>query len=220
MASSTNYLGRRQRAPRVAIVGMELARFRRPRYLEIGVNTGEVFLHVRAHHKVAVDPNPSISWWRWILHPNALIRGRLRRMTSDEFLAGLDASARFDVVFVDGYHARAQVLRDIEGALAHLSPAGVILVHDCNPPSAAAASPDPAAAGGGAWCGDVWKAIVELRATRLDLGVETLDIDFGIGVVRRGTGAPLPLDPTEIDAMSYIDLDRDREQLLGLRPVR
>jgi hypothetical protein len=40
----------------VGIVAAQLAARRRPRYLEIGVHTGVLFLHVRASAKVGVDP--------------------------------------------------------------------------------------------------------------------------------------------------------------------
>jgi hypothetical protein len=207
---------RRGHPPRVGIVAAELARFERPRYLEIGVNTGVLFLHVRAARKVGVDPAASVPRWKWLSHPNSLLRGRLVRSTSDEFFAGLDPEERFDVVFVDGDHRYEQSLRDVENALAHLSENGVILIHDCDPPTAAAASPDPAESAGGPWCGDVFRTIVHLRATRDDLRIETLDTDFGIGVVRRGEGRSLDLDPAAIEAMTFDEFAADRERLLGL----
>lgn len=218
MLSVRSSLGRQPHPPRVGVVRDELRRFRRPRYLEIGVHAGLLFLHVRAHSKVAVDPVPRIARWRWLAHPNTALRGRLLRMTSDAFFSDLDRGTRFDVVFVDGHHTREQALRDIEGGLAHLSADGVVLVHDCNPTNPAAASRDSADAAGGGWCGDVWKAIVELRATRSDLSVRTLDCDFGIGVVRRRPSTPLALEPAAIEAMTYADLERDRAHLLGLCP--
>jgi len=207
--------------PRVAIVQAELERFPGPRYLEIGVKKGVLFLHVRARRKVGVDPLPAVPRWKRLLHPNTLLRGRLVQATSDAYFARLPAEERFDVVFVDGDHLREQALRDVENALAHLSPSGVVLLHDCDPPSAAAASRDSSDSAGGPWCGDVWKAIAELRAARPDLAVETLDTDCGIGVVRRAPAAPdvpaLDLDPREIATMAYEDLRADRNRLLGLR---
>jgi hypothetical protein len=211
-------LGRRL-PPRVRVVNAELRRFARPRYLELGIDTGVLFLHVRAHRKVGVDPQSRVPRWKWYLHPNTLIRGSYFRTTSDRFFDALDPSAGFEVIFVDGEHSFAQSRRDVERALAHLAPDGVILIHDCNPPTAGAASPDSADAGGGPWCGEVWKTIIELRATRPELSVRTLDADFGIGVVRRGHGARLELTPAAIDSMAYADLERDRAGLLGLVPV-
>jgi hypothetical protein len=207
----------RELPPRVGVVRSELARFARPRYLEIGVGTGIVFLHVRARRKLGVDPVARVPRWKWFLYPNTVLRGSFFTATSDRFFAALDPRARFDVAFVDGDHSFEQSLRDVEHAIAHLSPDGVVLVHDCNPPSAAAASPDSADSAGGPWCGEAWKAIAYLRAGREDITVEVLDVDYGIGVIRRGRGPALDLDPAAIERMTYADLDADRERLLGLR---
>lgn len=203
--------------PRVGIVAAELGRFARPRYLEIGVDTGVLFLHVRAHRKVGVDPHGRVPRWKWFLHPNTLIRGSFFRATSDSFFGALAPDAAFDVIFVDGDHSFAQSRRDVANALEHLADDGAILMHDCNPPRPEAASPESADAAGGPWCGDVWKTIVELRATRPDLDVSVIDADFGVGVVRRGPGELVAIDPETVWSMTYADLDRDRERLLGLR---
>ena len=208
----------REHPPRVAIVAAQLAARRRPRYLEIGVHTGVLFLHVRASTKVAVDPNPQIPPLRWALHPNSVTRGRIIRATSDVFFAALTPGGHFDVIFIDGDHSFHQSLRDVENSLAMLAGGGVILVHDCDPPTAAAASADPEDAGTGPWCGDVWKTIAHLRATRSDLRVRVLDTDCGIGVIERGESEPIDLDPTLLPLMDYNDLFADRTRLLGLTP--
>jgi hypothetical protein len=203
-------------------VSAELRRFAGPRYLEIGVHTGVLFTHVRAQRKVGVDPAPAIPRWKWWLHPNTARRGSLVAASSDDYFDRLDPGVEFDVVFVDGEHSFGQCLRDVENALGHLADGGVVLIHDVNPPSAASAMPDPAEAarlpGGECWCGDVWRAIVWLRAMRSDLQVHTLDTDFGVGVVRRGAVSPLPLSDAEVRALTYENLERNRVELLGLQP--
>ncbi len=204
----------------MGIVAAQLAARRSPRYLEIGVHTGVVFLHVRAAAKVAVDPNPRLSELKRLLHPNTVLRGRVIRATSDQFFTALSRGQHFDVVFIDGDHSFDQSARDIANALSNLRPGGVILVHDCDPPTAEAASPDPADAGDGPWCGDVWKAIVQLRATRSDLRVRVLDTDCGVGVIERGEAETIDLDPSRLPEMTYADLRADRERLLGLVPLR
>jgi hypothetical protein len=204
----------------VAIVAAELRSRRKPRYLEIGVHTGVLFLHVRATAKVGVDPNPQIPAIRWALHPNSVTRGRIIQATSDVFFAALTPGGHFDVIFIDGDHSFDQSLRDVDNSLTMLANGGVILLHDCNPPSAAAASPDPAGAGDGPWCGDVWKTIAHLRATRDDLRVRVLDTDCGVGVIERGESELIDLDPTKLDDWDYQDLFADRTRLLGLVPWR
>ena len=150
LASVGSELAKRKVGRKVVLVSdAAIAGRGRGRYLEVGVNTGVVFLHVRATRKVAVDPAPAIPRWKWLLHPNTLLRGRLVHATSDAYFQALPAAERFDVVFIDGDHRFAQTLRDIESALDHLAAGGVVFVHDCDPPSAAAASADPAAAGDG-----------------------------------------------------------------------
>lgn len=210
----------REHPPRVAIVAAQLAARRRPRYLEIGVHTGVLFLHVRASAKVAVDPEPRIPELKRLLHPNTVLRGRVIRATSDQFFTALPRGKHFDVVFIDGHHSFDQSSRDIANSLSNLRPGGVVLVHDCNPPTEAAASPDPAGAGEGPWCGDVWKAIAHLRATRSDLRVRVLDTDCGVGVIDRGESETIELDAAQLATMTYADLDADRERLLGLTPWR
>jgi hypothetical protein len=200
--------------PRVGIVQAELDRFRDARYLEIGVHTGVLFLHVRASVKLGVDPHPRVPQWKRLLHPNTSLRGHLIRQTSDAFFEGLADKARFDVVFVDGLHLWEQCLRDIESSLEHLSEGGVVLVHDCNPADAVSAAREPTP--GAEWCGDVWKTIAHLRANRADLDVETLDTDNGIGVVRRAA-QPRPHVALDVAPLDYSDLFAARTELLGLR---
>jgi hypothetical protein len=73
----------------------------------------------------------------------------------------------------------------VNGALRCLSPGGTIVFHDCLPlierHQFRTRLPGP-------WTGDVWKAVVELRA-REDCDVAVLDCDWGLGVVlpRRNT---------------------------------
>jgi SAM-dependent methyltransferase len=208
----------RQLPPRVAVVQAELHRFPRARYLEIGVNVGVLFLHVRAHRKVAVDPVQRIARWKRLAHPNTAIHGEFVELTSDEYFASIEPAETFDVVFVDGLHTYDQSLRDVENALAHLSEDGVVLVHDCNPTSATAAGPQPEKTGGAGWCGDVWKTIAHLRANRGELDVETLDTDYGIGVIRRRS-VRVPTAPLEVGELTYSDLAANRRELLGLRAL-
>ena len=205
----------REHPPRVAIVAGELAARQRPRYLEVGVDTGVVFLHVRAALKVAVDPQPRIARWKLAAHPNALLRGTIVPTTSDAYFAGLADDVRFDVVFVDGDHSFGQARRDIDHALERLADGGVVLVHDCDPPTATAAGPEPPGAAGGPWCGETWKAIAMLRATREDLTATVLAIDCGVGRIERRPSELSGIDPATITGLGFDDLRADRQRLIG-----
>jgi Methyltransferase domain len=204
-------------------------------YLEIGVQQGHAFQQVRARVRIGVDPkfgSPAL-WWRARLGP---VRARLGlrsgqflfACTSDRFFRtqrGLLGRTPLDCVLVDGLHTGDQAFRDIVNSLEHLGERGVIVVHDCSPRSEWAAFPTLGMAFRhpeftGEWNGDVWRAMVRLRATRSDLKVCVLDCDFGLGLVRRGEPeVPLALSEPELDALTYEDLDADRVTLLNLRPA-
>ena len=202
-------------------------------YLEIGIRSGHTFLRIRTRRKVAVDPAPRIGatkLLRWRFRNPANRNSRILRVTSDEFFArhaDVLRESGLDIAFVDGLHTYEQSLADVENCLTLLNPGGVILMHDCSPPTAAAAtparSPDGArvAAGDqwhGMWCGDVYKTILHLRSLRRDLRVCVLDCDRGIGVVQ--PGAPertLDLSAEEIAGVGFADLAENRTEWLDLR---
>lgn len=202
-------------------------------YLEIGVNTGGSFIPIKAHRKWGVDPEYHLTgrrrmkYWVWSLL--GAKEERLFRVTSDEFFARNQKmlSVRgVDVCLVDGLHTYDQALRDVRNTLRYLKPNGVILLHDCNPTSELMALPasriedlmsQEVPGWDGSWSGDVWKAIVHLRALQNDLEVFVLDCDTGIGVVRRGIPKRLlPYTEAEILGMDYAALCRNRQELLGL----
>jgi hypothetical protein len=148
-------------------------------------------------------------------------------MTSDDFFAGRRFFFGLDVVFVDGLHTQRQALKDVENALAHLNPGGVIVIHDCNPPSAAAAHPAESLAHAaslnlpgwnGEWCGDVWKSIVMIRSQRRDVKAFVLDCDFGLGIVTWGKQeSTLDVTEKDIERLTYDDLVKNRKAWLDLK---
>ena len=214
--SAVRRLLRRPLPPRVAIVQAELDRLPSPGYLEIGVHTGVLFLHVRAARKLGVDPAPSVPTWKRLAHPNTALRGRVIRKTSDAFFADLDPARRFDVIFVDGLHSASSACATSTTRSPTSSADGVVLVHDCNPTDPVSAGRAALATGDAGWCGDVWKAIAHLRANREDVLVETLDTDSGVGVVRRGSN-PRATGDLDVARLDYADLEARRVELLGLR---
>ena len=112
-------------------------------------------------------------------------------------------------MFVDGLHTYDQAYRDVVNALDVLREDGVVVVHDCNPASAAAAAPslDQARRTDGfnwEWNGDVYKAIVRLRV-RDDLRVGVLDCDQGVGIVTRGSPeARIELSLDQIGRLEFV----------------
>lgn len=140
------------------------SRFDYKSYLEIGCRGDATFSRIAVDRKVGVDPNS----------------GGTLRVTSDHYFEEI-CKENFDLIFVDGLHERGQVLRDVKNALEHLNPNGTILMHDCDPPSEERQRVPQGNTRG--WCGDVWKAYVELR-TRPDLDMACTTFDMGMGVIR------------------------------------
>ena len=205
-------------------------------YLEIGVELGQSLLPIQASQKQGVDPNPIVpvrDRLRMFMQ-NVFSRNKvhLHQMTSDDFFArrsSILGDSKIDVALVDGLHTYEQAYKDVLNCLEVLSPSGIIIMHDCNPPSARIAlrahSHSEAlkqfpADGDFRWCGDVWKAIVLLRSLHTELQTFVLDTDFGLGIVSRGAAtSKLPYSRKEIEAMSFEDLAARRATLLDLRPA-
>jgi len=159
-------------------------------------------------------------------------RCELHYVTSDQFFAeqapALFSHDRIHVAFVDGLHSYEQAYRDVLNVLDYLDAGGVILMHDCNPAKESTAVPATSYEEvckmhipdwDHQWCGDVWKAVVRLRANHDDLKIFVLDCDFGIGVVYKGQPEDkLNLSLSDIERMTYDDLDKNRKALLNLKP--
>jgi hypothetical protein len=170
-------------------------------YIEVGVSNGDCIKRIHARLKIGVDPDAQASTFANLFHAGP----------SDTFWA--TCAHKADVVFIDGLHTAEQVLRDIDGALSVLSPRGVIVLHDCNPPSEAA---QIVPAIQGEWTGDVWKAIATTRAKRPELHTFVVDTDYGVGVIVPGREPAEPLLAELPDQLTYAALDANRKALLGL----
>lgn len=130
------------------------------KYLEIGCHDDEVFKFIDIK-KIGVDP----------------ISGGNFRGTSDEFFRRNDKN--FDCVFIDGLHEYEQVKKDINNSLKYLNHNGIVILHDCLPPTI---NHQRVPRTRYTWNGDVWKAIVEAR-TKIDLDTYTVLADQGIGLI-------------------------------------
>lgn len=206
-------------------------------YVEIGVFQGVTLALANPETKVVgVDPNPKIA-------VPLSADTQVWPMTSDAFFADPESSAALaalgtlDLAFIDGFHSFDQALKDFINLEARMRPDGVILIHDCYPMDAACAerTANPTAR---LWAGDVWKAILCLKAYRPDLQVRTLPLrPTGLAVV---TGlnpnstvlrdsfdeivarfAPLPfayIDGRQEEALNVVPADWD--MLAARLPVR
>ncbi len=201
-------------------------------YLEIGVFRGQVFLKVKAKRKIAIDPQFKIrktKRLRYYFRNPSNLNSKYFEMPSDDFFQNHAEEVKngIDVAFVDGLHTYEQALTDVENCLKYLNPGGVIIMHDCSPPSAAAAqyafSPTEAASlnhpeWNDEWTGDVFKALLHLRAAHNDLDIFVVDCDYGVGVVRCGEPeAPSTLSVDDVKKMTYEEFAPQREKLLNLK---
>lgn len=144
------------------VVQSVLDLFEQPRYLEVGVNTGETFLPLRASEKVAVDPNFSFDC-------AADKSGAVyHEITSDAFFGGPGVGKMFDVIYLDGLHTFEQTLRDFCNSVSALATNGVIVIDDVIPNSYYASLPDQplsrrvasaVRAKDNAWMGDVYRLV-------------------------------------------------------------
>ena len=90
-------------------------------YLEVGVHEGENYKNINVKRKVGVDPKP--------LTTNTSVL----KLTSDQFFE--KNKLKFDIIFIDGLHLEHQVDKDIKNSLNFINENGIIVMHDCNPPS-------------------------------------------------------------------------------------
>jgi hypothetical protein len=137
------------------------------RYLEIGVEAGETFGDVAIAERTGVDPH-------FTFDTGALADDHTRFVaaTSDEFFDREPFLPPYDIVFIDGLHRFAQVVRDFSNTLLRTHARSVIVLDDTVPndvysslPSQAEAIHWRAQAGSrdGAWHGDVFKVVFYLH---------------------------------------------------------
>ena len=173
------------------------------KYLEIGINKGENFSRIQCNQKVGVDPVPG----EYVTHV----------MTSDEYFASIGNDVKFDIVVIDGMHLWEFCYRDINNALKHLSPNGLIICHDMNPLYQMLATRNPTIE---VWNGDVWKAFVKIRMERGDVySCMIEDCDYGLGIVTFGMSIPLTLDKPFED-LHYSDFQNNKPYLMNTVGIR
>ncbi len=164
---------------RSSIIRYLAHRYNYRRYLEIGCEYEKNFgLFKNGTFDVAVGVDPFL--------------GGTLRMDSNEFFA--QNTATFDLIFIDGLHEAHQLYLDVENALRVLSDGGTIVLHDCHPSHRGYAEfPRSEVDADYYWNGDSYRAAVALRL-RSDLEIVVIDVDHGLGVVRRRVNSR-PLSP-------------------------
>jgi hypothetical protein len=182
-------------------------------YLEIGLdNPDNNFKKINCELKHSVDPffetdhenNYDLNQTQfeyakqWLTH----------RMTSDEFFETTENT--YDIIFIDGLHTQEQVGKDIINGLKCLNKGGKIVVHDCLPPNEGYQIVPRKQVG---WCGDVWKAIPELKKQNIQFNV--VDTDLGVGVIDYFEN-PEDLKYIEKSTLTWDDFVSKRNELLNV----
>ena len=164
-------------------------------YLEIGCDQDELFSKIIIEKKIGVDP----------------ASGGTIRDTSDNFFK--KNNKKFDIIFIDGLHEYDQVKKDINNSLSFLNDNGVIFLHDCMPGGFIYQAVPRAR---GAWNGDVWKNIVEMR-TKTDVDTYVIHADQGIGMILKRTNRNLlKLEISNFKKLKYKDFFYNYQEYLNV----
>jgi hypothetical protein len=168
------------------------------RYLEIGVfNPDHNFNHIKVPDKFGVDPDPK--------------SGATFKWTSDECFKYLKVlGGKMDLIFIDGLHHADQVEKDIQNAWDCLNIGGVIVLHDCNPPTEATTCVPRGTQR--EWCGDVYKTV-----SRVNFKKFTMDFDYGCCVIRKTDYYSLDWLSGDVDWEVF---ENNRKYLLDLVSVQ
>jgi len=153
---------------RFEIINKFIEKHKFENYLEIGVFKGECIREIRCENKDGVDPGIEKVLVDEVNYP----------MTSDDFFK--QNNKKYDIVFIDGLHHTEQVDLDIQNSLRCTKENGIILLHDCNPPTPShAAVPQIQES----WNGDVYKSVLKFQSDNLLHNYFTIDTDWGVGVI-------------------------------------
>ena len=228
---------------RVSLIQIVIQKIEAKVYLEIGVFNGYSFLKTICKNKIGIDPCFKIkiikkiySYFTNITN----INNKYFSMTSDEFFKNYKnilISYPPEVIFIDGLHRFEQTLQDCYNSLNYLADGGVIILHDCSPPSEASATPALSvpeaeqiwkthhdAGWTNEWCGDSWKTIPFLIKNNPELNVSVLNTDYGLGIISKKKGYrkgvyQIPDDIHEHKTLRYSYLETDRKNILNLKDL-
>jgi hypothetical protein len=179
-------------------------------YLEIGVNDALCIRQINIPHKDGVDP-----------YPGSEVGGGIfpevnYPIPSDDFFEFIkDHDIKYDIIFIDGLHHSDQVDKDIVNSLKHIQSNGTIVLHDCNPPKYETQLVPRQT---GIWNGDVWKSLVKLRYSNSNIIIDTVDTDWGVGIIQ--FGKQKLYDKVSLEqSLDYFYFDKNRDELLNIISV-
>jgi len=175
-------------------------------YLEIGVFDGECLQKINCEIKDGVDPG----------FENGRSVGVNYRMTSDEFFNS-NQNKIYDIIFIDGLHHSEQVDIDIENSIKQTSENGIIILHDCNPPTLNHTLIPRVQS---QWNGDVYKSILKFRKNNINHEYFTVDSDWGVGVIiKNSSGKTSKIGDFNLGINNWDYFDMNRNELLNIITV-
>lgn len=132
--------------------------------------------------------------------------------STDDFFKQLNRS--FDLYFVDASHYAEDVKRDFENALQHLTPNGIICLHDCNPEKEEHTIV-PRPMDRGHWNGSCYRfAIMLCHPSFTSEPSITINIDNGMTIFSNRKSYKLYDFP--IPHVAWSDFEENRIELLNL----
>ncbi len=182
------------------VIQFFISKFGYKNYLEIGIQEGKCFSKIKCHYKAAVDPDPKF------------YDSEIYKMTSDEYFKKFPDNI-YDIVFIDGLHHSEQVLKDVENALKITPENGTIILHDCLPTTEK--MQQWPRNGAQEWTGDVWKAVVKL-SEQLDLQINVLDYDYGIGIIHKNHGYTILPPCRSTKQLVWEDFEKNKNEWLNI----
>ena len=180
-------------------------------YLEISTRgTGHSFDKVKLENKDCL--NYSVSIYKDIKNRDHDIVC----LNYDQHLERLK-NQKFDIILVDSYHTVEHTLRDLETALQLVSDKGIIVVHDCNPPSENLIGEFT----WGCWSGQSYEAFILFRQNYPEMETFVIEVDYGCGIVRpnkkQNNDIPIDIDLSRLKEWNYFY--PNRQQFLNLITV-
>jgi len=190
---------------RSEVINKIINRFNFSKYLEIGVYHPKLnFDLINTNFKDGVDPEPR--------------RPVSYEMTSDEFFEKHSTNKKYDIIFIDGLHTYEQTYKDVINSINLLNEGGVIVMHDCNPPTKYhIRTHEEYLKTGGEWNGTVYKSFIRLKSELDDWTCFVVDVDWGCGVITKRKLRPNNgFNIKNIDGLSWEYFNKNRKKLLDL----
>ena len=149
--------------PVIPVINYFIELFNYKKYLELGLQHGLTYNYIDCESKESVDKESKFK-------PTYVT-------TTDEFFKSLEKNKKWDAIFIDAYHEKEYVKRDIVNSLKHLNKNGIIFTHDVNPNHEELFKKN--------FCYNAWEAFVFFRQRQPNLFMFTFP--FGhLGAIRRG----------------------------------